>query len=192
MKNILFIIVFLGIFSGGYLLYDKSTSPNNIEGDLVAVDLETTNVANLEFTYKKSPKGYVLINNHVEWPENIIKSISLFNKQDYEWFSKPDFLGEGPPSINISVFSNSDKLSPLEWSQANALASNIELVFEEPIVSRLADVEGVSYIVNGLFIFSTYVLSYNEQIYLLSGAYYEEGDVYQKDFEELLSTIKFK
>ena len=154
---------------------------------------ENAQVANLYFSYKKSPDGYVLISDQITWPENIISSITLFSKQDYEWYSKPGFLGEGPANFTISVFKNENKLSPLEWVEANPLPSNFNIDQRSSVLpDKISNVDGITYSFPGLHLFDVHVFSYKEEIYLISATYYEVRDKYQTDFNELISTAFFK
>jgi hypothetical protein len=153
---------------------------------------EYAKISNLSFSYKTSPDGYLLINDQISWPENIISSISLIKKLDYEWSSQPGFMGEGPPSITISVFKNPERLSAKAWAEANSLASNIELIDSPPISTEIGGEEGIYYQVLGLYLFDTHVIAYRDEIYLLSGAYYEKNDEYHQNFSEVMSTVIFE
>ncbi len=196
MKKILLLTLIFGIITSAcYLLLInnlKQLSPSSIDSESIVEISESTKISNLSFSYKTSPDSYVLINDYVHWPENIISSISLFKKLDYERVSQPGFVGEGPPSITISVFTNPERLNAKAWAEANSIASNIELIDSPPVAAEVGGVGGVYYLVLGLYLFDTYVFAYGEEIYLLSAAYHEKNDEYYKNLLEVISTIAFK
>ncbi len=195
MKKILPIIFIIGLIGGVY--YSFFTNKGNqlkLESEPSAITdaFETTKIANLSFSYLTSPDGYVLIKNDQKWPENKVSSISLFNKRYYEWFSEPGFLGEGPPAIIISVFNNPSHLTASAWAEANSLESNIKLISSPPTKATIKEGEGIFYVVDGLYLFDTYVIVRDDKIYLLSGAYLEKDDKYYDSFTKLVSTIFFE
>lgn len=195
MKTILTVILVIGVLACAiYLFFINNTKQLNPDpdSDSAIESSESEEISNLSFTYRTSPDGYVLINDQINWPENIISSISLIKKLDYEWSSEPGFVGEGPPSITISVFKNPEQLNAKAWAEANSLASNIELIDSPPISAEVGGVEGVYYTVLGLYLFDTYVFVYDDEIYLLSGAYHEKNDEYHQNFLDVISTVAFE
>ncbi len=196
-KKIIIVILIVGsLASAFYFIFAnnlKQLKPSiNIDSESIIEMSESTKISNLYFSYRTSPNGYVLINDPVNWPENIISSISLFSKRDYEWSSQPGFIGEGPPSITISVFKNPERLTAKAWADANPLVSNIELIDKPPVSVNVGGVDGVYYLVLGLYLLDTYVFAYGDEIYILSGAYHEVGDEYYKNTADVISTIVFK
>ncbi len=193
MKKILFVILIIGVLiSAFYLFFTNNSKQLNPDLESTIEISETTKISNLSFSYRTSPDGYVLINDYQKWPKDLISSISLFSKRDYEWFSKPGFLGEGPPSITISVFNNPNRLTAQSWAETNSLASNIELIDSPPVPAEVGGVKGIYYLVLGLYLFDTYVFAYGDEIYLLSGAYHEKGDEYYQNTVDVISTAVFK
>lgn len=180
--------------SSYYFLLENNFELVNLREDSESIieTSESSQIFNLSFSYKSSPDGYLLINDQISWPENIISSISLIKKLDYEWSSQPGFEGEGPPTITISVFKNPERFNAKDWAYANSLASNIELIDSPPIPVELGGEEGIYYLVLGLYLFDTYVFSYNDEIYLLSGAYHEKNDEYYQNFSDVITTVGFK
>jgi hypothetical protein len=192
-KKILLVIVIIGFLASAfYLLFINNSKQFNPDSESTSGTFESVKISNLSFSYRTSPDGYVLINDHVNWPENIISSISLFSKRDYVWFSEPGFIGEYPPSITISVFKNPERLTAQAWANANSLASNIELIDSPPVSAKVGGAEGIYYLVLGLYLFDTYVFTYGDEIYLLSGAYHEKGDEYYQNIVDVMSTIVLK
>lgn len=193
MKKIIIVILIIGSFAGvSYLFISNNLEQVSPESESTIAISESMKISRLSFSYRTSPDGYVLINDHINWPENIISSVSLFSKRDYEWASKPDFIGEGPPSITISVFENPEHLTAQVWAETNSLASNIELIDSAPVFSEVRGVEGIYYVVLGLYLFDTYVFAYGDEIYLVSGAYHEKNDEYYQNFSDLMTTIVFE
>lgn len=185
----------IGFFAGVFylLLVNNFELANQSKDPESAIQTsESTKISNLSFSYKTSPDGYLLINGQISWPENIISNISLIKKLDYEWSSQPGFMGEGPPSITLSVFKNPELLNAKAWADANALASNIELIDSPPIPAEIGGEEGVYYQVLGLYLFDTYVFTHKDEVYLLSGAYHEKNDEYHQNFSDVISTFVFE
>lgn len=195
MKKILLVLLIICFFVGVfYVLLVNNFELANQSKDLESAiqSSESTKISNLSFSYRTSPDGYILINDQISWPENIISSISLIKKLDYEWSSQPGFIGEGPPSITISVFKNPERLNAKAWAEANSLASNIELIDNPTIPAEVGGVEGVYYQVLGLYLFDTYVFTHKDEVYLLSGAYHEKNDEYHQNFSDVISTVVFE
>lgn len=160
--------------------------------ELVIETSKSAKISNLSFSYNTSRDDYVLINDQIHWPENIISSISLFNKLDYERVSQPGFEGEGPPSLTISVFKNPSQMDAKTWAETNSLASNIKLIGNLPVSVKVGGAEGIYYLVLGLYFFDTYVFAYKDEIYLVSGAYNEKNGEYYQNISDVISTIAFK
>ena len=195
MKTILTVILVIGVLASViYLFFINNTKQFNPDpdSDSAIESSESEEISNLSFSYRTSPDGYVLNNDQINWPENIISSISLIKKLDYEWSSQPGFVGEGPPTMTISIFKNPDRLNAKAWAEANSLASNIEAIDSPPIPAEVGGVEGIYYLVLGLYLFDTYVFAYGNEIYLLSGAYHEKGDEYHRNFTEVMATVVFE
>ena len=192
MKKLLLIILFISVLASiCYLIFINNLKQLNPSKDSESITeiFGLTKISKLSFSYKTTPNGYVLINNQVNWPENIISSISLLSKHDYKGVSQPGFVGEGPPSMTISVFKNPERLDAQAWADANSPASNIELIDSPPVPAEVGGIDGIYYLVLGLYLFDTYVISYNDEIYLLSGAYYEKNDEYYQNFSDVVSTV---
>ena len=193
MKKILTVILIVSTIASAFYLFIsinlKQVSP---ELESIIKISESATISNLSFSYRTSPDGLVLINDHQNWPKDLISSISLFSKRDFEWFSKPGFLGEGPPPITISVFKNPDRLTSQVWADTNSMASNIELIDSPPVPAKMGGVDGIYYVVIGLYLFDTYVFTYGDEIYLVSGAYHEKGDEYYQNITDVMFTVNFK
>ena len=184
-------LLIVALTSAFYLFFTGNSKQLNPDLELTIEISEIAKISHLSFSYRTSPDGYVLINDHQNWPENLTSSISLFSKRDYVWFSKPGFVGEGPPSITITVFKNPERLSAPLWVDTNSIASNIELIDIPPVPAKVGGVDGIYYLVLGLYLFDTYVFAYDDEIYLLSGAYHEKGDEYYQNISDMISTVVF-
>lgn len=193
MKKILLVSLIIGAIASAFYWYSSNDLKQvSFEPELTIETSESATISNLSFSYRTSPDGYILINDLQRWPEDIIANISLFSKRDYEWFSKPGFLGEGPPYFSISVFKNPDDLTAQAWAETNSSASNIEFIDNPPVSIEVGGVEGIYYFAFGLYLFDTYVFAYGDEIYLLSGAYHEKGDEYYQNISDVMSTVVFK
>lgn len=194
MRKIIIIILVIGVLSSAiYLIFINSKKQLNpdINTESSTESYESVRISNLSFSYKSSPDGYILIKDMVSWPEDIISSISLFRTRDYEWFSKPEFVGEYPPAFTVSVFENPERLSAQVWAETRSIASNIELIDSPPVTAEVGGVEGINYIVLGLYLYDTYVFAYDNEIYLISSAYHEKGDEYYQNAVDVIATAVF-
>ncbi len=150
-KSLTIILVIVAIVSTTYWHFYSDTNQSGSEHEPAIETLESATVSNLSFSYITSPDGLILINNYQNWPEDLISTASLFGKRDYKWFSKPGFIGEGPPSITISAFKNPEHLNPQAWAVTNSLISNIELIENSPTNTEVGGANGVYYVVLGLY-----------------------------------------
>lgn len=155
--------------------------------------LDTARVANLEFSYRQSPDGYVSVNDFPEDIQHRIDNVTLMNKSEYQALDLYGVATEYPPAISVSVYENKLKLEPQEWAETNYIISNYLLNDEEeaPAVN-VSGAKGIKYSIDGLYLYDFYVLEYGDDIYVLSGSYYAAGDEKQKDFEAVIASVEFK
>lgn len=152
----------------------------------------TSHISNLEFSYKKTPNGYVQVKDIDNSSDSLVDSVVLFNEKEYEELQNREYPSEYPPSTTIGVYKNPDQLNAVGWAKENNLLSNYQMNEGGDTVVNVANAEGISYSINGLYRFDIFVLAYKDEMYLLSGNYYEVGDERQEDFKKLIASAVFQ
>jgi hypothetical protein len=190
-KIIIAILIVVAILVGYYLLtLNGSLKPSLVEQSAIPV-LEKASVSSLNFSYRQSPDGYVLLPSQSLPSEGLIENVTVISERELADFESREFASEYPPAIYISAFSNEARLTPLDWVEANKPFSNIELKLGDLTPTSISGVEGITYTVDGLYLIDMYVIAYNDEIYVLSGSYFETSDQTYQDFRELISSAVF-
>jgi eight-cysteine-cluster-containing protein len=145
----------------------------------------------LVFEYREEPDGYLLqeIARGTEDP-NFIKEYILTLKKDYEDLKNREG-GEGPPTINVFVFKNTEKQWPQAWADDHRGVSNIGLKQGNAIETAVAGAKAIRYNSDGLYLSDNVVIAHDKYIFVISGAYLEEDSIIRNDFEPFLNSIKF-
>lgn len=110
---------------------------------------------------------------------------------DKEFLAASTTASEGPTSITVEIFPNTNELSPSEWVKATP-ASNFALSSGTLASSMQSGTEAVAYLWDGLYRGESYVFSQNGNIYMLSVTYMDAGDRIRKDFVRLLKSVQFE
>jgi len=104
----------------------------------------------------------------------------------------PPVAGEGPPTISMSVFPNTEGLSLEQWVQGDA-RSNWKLIVDER-ASRPMTVAGepaLWYHYSGLYEVDSVAVMHDGKIYLFSGDWLDPQDQIRADFNNLIETVQF-
>jgi len=198
MKNVLIIgalvLIFIIGFFGFTRVTDRAVQNEHIPtGEVVLETHEDTEVG-FSFQYRTEPDGYTLL----ELPRDsytdpaFVKLYTLAPTREYENFIQDTEASEGPPSIGIAVFENTQKQSASVWVDAHPSLSNMGLVTGD--VARDEVVGGanaVRYTIDGLYRNDTVAIAHGGYIFLLSGAYLEEGSRIHEDFKTLVTSVTF-
>lgn len=99
--------------------------------------------------------------------------------------------GEGPPTISVRVYENATLDSASAWVQSHPIESNIELRRGETKEFTLGEVDAIRYMVDGLYLIDTVVVTEGQYTYVVSGAYQEENSLIREAFLELLQSFAF-
>ncbi|MDD2934850.1 MAG: hypothetical protein PHX25_00020 [Candidatus Pacebacteria bacterium] len=141
----------------------------------------------IRFEYRLNPDGYILIDSKNQWTdENVVESLNLFNKKEYEELLESDIPREYPPSISVLIFKNSKNYSVKEWIEKEKMISNIEFAVSEIEELDFSGSPAVRYKISGLYENEILVVLNNGLIYYINGAYLEEDSQIRKDFLEML------
>lgn len=173
------------------------------EGDIIPCDslehyLRVTRVVRdsaAGFTFEFLPARYVLqtLEQGAYSDPSFIKLYTLMLRSEYEAFvaAQPEAT-EGPASISVAVFNNTNNESASMWVDNNHSLSNIGLVVGE--VNRDAVVSGanaVRYTTDGLYRNEVAVVAHAGFIYMISGAYPSTDSPLFTDFNPFLKSLTF-
>lgn len=143
------------------------------------------------FEYKKGPDGYVTIEDNQSEDPDFVTGLLLFNKNEYEEFAQATEPREGPPSISLRVYQDSEQLAPLAWAKQHPRESNIELANREPMEDVVGGSKAIRYTADGLYPMDILVVANGKHVYMLSVAYPDgEAPIYS-DFLQLVSSFTF-
>lgn len=144
-----------------------------------------------ELTYRKSPSGYVSRAENENTHADYVTGVSLVNKKEYEDFVKSDDVREGPPAMYVSVYTNQENLAASEWATQYPTETGADRALTEPEPVVVGEADAVRYIADGLYPVNTYVVTHEEYVYVLMGAYREPGDQIATDFASLVQSFAF-
>jgi hypothetical protein len=146
----------------------------------------------ISFIYRKNPDGYVLT------PLKRFEGGSGDEPQfeyGYRLMLSEDAgvngAGEAPPSIDVLVFKNPERLAPKVWATTYAAVSNIELLRGEVVATAFKDADAVRYMSDGLHATDTVLAATQNRIYILRGSFVEEDSLIRDDFLELIDGVEF-
>ena len=185
----------LTIVIGGFLfvLY----SPGSPEAEIIQEqqNFAEAQIGELRFRYRVSPDEYQLITHDPVSQDNIVSSVSIVNAQEYQRVVQSATPTEYPPMIRLLQVGNPSALTPVEWARKYPEYSNGESLGSDntasDLVVELAGVSGITYSGEGLYRYEYYILPHNENLYVVSGWYYEKDDNYHAEFELLKASLQF-
>ena len=145
----------------------------------------------IRFEYRIEPDGYLLVeNNKSEVPqEDILKSLSLFNKKEYADALASNIPRELPPSISILIYNNPHGYTPLQWAGAERMVSGLDLIHSTATPIQFAGVSATRYTTDGLYTNDVIVALNNKLIYYISGSWITEDSPIRKDFLAMLQNF---
>ena len=146
----------------------------------------------LEFVYKIGKDGYVIEEIKADNANSdLMTSLVLTRTDDFENRENLPIGGEGPPTITILVFKNTQRLLPRVWVYENTQYSNINLKLSDITDVVTYGENAIRYRADGLYVSDNVVVAHRENIYVISGMYIEEESSIRKDFLSLIETIRF-
>lgn len=160
-------------------------------------DAFTDNTTGVTFEYKTAPEEYV-VDNMTEFIGNevpgvtVIKAFRVMNAREKYELENSEVGREGPPTINLLVFENTNRQSASRWVDSVPQYSNIDLVIGE--VDRDAVVGGanaVRYRTDGLYLSENVVVTHGGLIYHFTGSFLEEDSTIHNDFKRLVDSVVF-
>lgn len=191
------VVILIGIVVATALLY--MYAQRNAEESVIETTEKDTYVTHedsaygIEFDYRVGPNGYIVQNLDTSTDvSNFEYQYILTPRADYEQMESNAEGTEWPPSINIAIYRNDEKMSASQWTDAYPLLSNIELASGE--VNRDAVTGGanaVRYMVDGLYMTDTTAVANGKYIYLFSGSFLDSGAPIRQDFTDLIESVEF-
>ena len=153
----------------------------------------TNEALGFSFDYRTGPNGYVLqeAKAQVGTKTDFVTNIVLTGTKELAAFREQAEAREGPPTIGVMVFKNSQNLFPEEWAKENRTYSNIDLVVGDQVEMEVDGAKAVRYIVDGLYRLDTVVVAEKNYIYVFTGALVEGDSPIEKDFEPFLDSVRF-
>lgn len=158
---------------------------------LTVVSSITNTEVGYEFSYTKSPNGYVVVQNTQPQDENFVSGVMLFDRAEYEVFLASTEPREGPPAIGVRVYENPEQLDAPVWVSDKPLESNISLALGDPEEVVVGEANAVHYVADGLFPLDTYVVAHAGNIYVLTVMYPDEASRIYLDFQDIVSDFEF-
>lgn len=149
-------------------------------------------VLGFEFMYDKGKDGYVFATTDITSADpTFLGGVQLMQYEDFIELEQTTEPREGPPTIAVRVYENTDNRSAALWVDDNPDESNSDLalgVAEEVVVGGA---NAVRYTVDGLYPTQTYVVAHGGDIYVITGSYLDEDSEIYRDFQSLLASFVF-
>lgn len=195
MKNIVFVLLALALFGGFYLLFQNNKDVEVIQEGTYQTFADSE--IGIQFEYKSEPDGYVVenlssfIRNEVEGVE-VIAAYRVINEREKIELETSEGGREGPPTINILVFKNSENYTAREWIDAVSQYSNIGLLIGS--VNEAVSIGGkdaIQYRTDGLYLSENVVAVHGDYIYQFVGFFHDESSPIYQDFLNLIDSVEF-
>lgn len=195
MKNTVTAVLILAILGGGiFYLLTKNTGTNNEDSMTGDKNLETFVMSNagLTFTYRGGESGYVLTRQDPQTvsEDNFLDGVILTPSKDVADMATREG-GEGSPTLNLSVFVNTEREAPSTWVTSHPLASNIDLATSPVKESIVGGANAVSYTTDGLYQNQVTVIAHGGYIFVTSGAYLDTTSQTYVDYKPWLDSFTF-
>jgi len=190
-QNILVTLLAVGVI--GTLAYSAFTRDQAVDQNNSQETVYDESVG-LAFSYTEGEDGYVLTSHSKDEyaPEAFVKLYTLIQKEDYDFMKTQTEATEGPASLGIAIFTNTEGLSANMWVDGNPSLSNTGLLVGD--IERDAVVGGedaVRYMIDGLYMTQMAVVAHGGYVYVVSGAFIDKDSRIYRDFETLLDSVEF-
>lgn len=191
--------LFGAFFSFNNYIYQEKQAPNplplpvieEVQKDPTTLEIKEYPELGFKFAYITGNDGYTLMEPEAAVEDGPIKTFMLVHANDKAAIENPPQGGEGPATITIQVFENTEKQFPRQWADAHAAYSNIGLIMGDVAETVVGGANAIRYKADGLYATNIAVVAHGEKMYVIQGAYRAETDPTARDFEPLLNTITF-
>lgn len=183
MKNILYVLIVIGIIAGA--LYVANKKSHIVEQSAVY----TAQDVGIAFTYRIGDDGYVVDERMpVDLGTGMIKTIVITPASTAGQSAEG---GELPPATSIAVFENPKKQFPLVWAQQNQDYSNYKLKKGSTTEAVVGGANAIRYLSDGLYTTDNIVVAHGDSVYVISGQFIDMASPARTDFEALVASINF-
>jgi hypothetical protein len=188
MRKLLVITVILLTALGLY--YWLADGKNSLEADYMA-RYENEELG-YSFLYRTAPDGYVIqeIDGTANY-DDLIEGLVITLEEDHKsLLSGEREGGEGPPTINIFVFRNTDSASLSNWIERHPSITNIPLRTSDFNQSTVAGQSAIEFEVDGLYPARNVAFLHNDLVYFISGSYLTRDSALYRDFPMLVASFE--
>lgn len=161
-------------------------------GEESATKTYTNAVYGFTFEYPETPDSYVITEQSSKSASDPVYTVVLMSQSEYEALTSSTDAREGPPTISVSVFKNTQKLSPQQWAKTYSAQSNIQLKVGDLAEVLIGGENAVRYLVDGLYLTDTVVVSRGSYVYVFSGGYLTDQSQIKKDFARIVDSVVFE
>lgn len=148
------------------------------------------------FDYREGDVGYVLreVVPSPQDDQDLKHIVVLMQKSDYEALQEApqDIPREGPPTINVAVYDNTQNVSLDEWIDTHPSAVNRDLVLGAITEDIIAGERSLRMKTDGLYVTNVVLVPHGGRLYLFTGGFIDENSLLARDFEPLLSSVEWK
>jgi|GEM_PF-2193991 len=147
--------------------------------------------ADVSFNYRKEPNGYILDSSSVAADNNLVYDYSLTHVSDLGDPVVPEVPGEAPPTIQLRVYNNPEKLAIENWIKQNPALSNITLALTDLTETEVGGRAAYKYQADGLYATDYYIVGHGTYILVFTAAYSTGESPLISDLQNLLESIIF-
>ena len=169
-----------------------SSSVDWFENTTTGIDF----VFGFSFDYREGDVGYVLreVVPSPQDDQDLKHIVVLMQKSDYEALQEApqDIPREGPPTINVAVYDNTQNVSLDEWIDTHPSAVNRDLVLGAITEDIIAGERSLRMKTDGLYVTNVVLVPHGGRLYLFTGGFIDENSLLARDFEPLLSSVEWK
>lgn len=149
--------------------------------------------AGFTFSYRREPDGYRDIGEDLSLStdESFLRGVVLINKKEQEAMGTSADPREGPPTIQVQIYTNSEQLSPAVWAGTYPRETNTHLAISKPEETFVGGEKAVYFVSDGLYLSEVFVVESGEHMILLRGEYIDtDSDIY-RTFSNIVKSIAF-
>lgn len=145
------------------------------------------------FPYRKGPDGYVLTKDipGMSTNANFVTGYQFMLEKEKVELENATDAREGPPTIELRVYKNTENLDPAVWILRNPLESNSEMMFGEPAETVIGGANAVYYVADGLYAMHTHVVAHGAFVYVFTASTLDDNSPQKVDLDGMLRALSF-
>ena len=160
------------------------------EDDAVAMRFAThaNSRLGISFQYREEPDGYVLDTPPLMNTDTLFQQpVILMLRSELEQLQS-GAAQEAPPTIQILLFKNPERLPSAEWATQNDFSGYAQIRGDATTYSFLGT-EALRFTSDGLYLIDTVIVPVGDRMYVFKGEYLTEDSLIRQDFLSLLETV---